>query len=404
MEIFVKNVKLINNCKAIVKSKWCNDTVKLSIFVSDDGKENWKIYRGQCDPLNIEYEKIKDYLTLKSNTDSIMFDIIGREFIIFMKEYLGSDSEGYADIIYFKLPLDCEEISMDIVLEQISEINRLTSIISHANETIKTDQESMRKIKSSLDKLLIEKQEFEKKFYSKAAALFNTKKKYIQDNVYNKISNLNISHDAGTSEELLTKNKKLEEKIYSSPSRTPSKRQSLTPRRTPIKGMQRTPSKRLREIQDMSDSDDSFTVLSCDTNKKLTSKPISNSLDSSRVFKDFKIKTPIKKKEYEKRESSVELKIDRRTNEIIPDESENEQKSLESKSSNQQNAQQMEVDNTIIDDEVIPCSQESQEMALSVTSFSERLSRNKQKKRKTENSININPYNVNTVNILDISD
>jgi hypothetical protein len=425
MEIFVKNVKLINNSKAIVKSKWCNDTVKLSIFVSGDEKENWKIYKGecgskeirdQCDPLNIEYEKIKNYLTLKANTDGIMFDIIGNEFIVFMKEYLGSDSEGYADIIYFKLPLDCEEISMDIVLEQINEIDLLTSIISRANETAKKDKENNKKIVDSYQQLLIEKQEFEKKFYNKTAALFNTKKKYIQENIAKDLS-LNISHDAVTSEELLSKNKKLEEKIYSSPSRTPSKRQSLTPKRTPIKSMQRTPSKRLREIQDMSDSDDSFTVLSCDTNKKLQSKPISSSLDSSRVFKGFKIKTPTKKKD-EKRESSVELKIDRNTNKIIPDDSDNEPKSLESKPSNQHNAQQMEVDednnmsqplvdDTVIDDEVIPCSQDSQELALSISSFAERMSlrsRSKQKKPKSENSAKINPYDVKTVNILDISD
>ncbi|XP_070492065.1 uncharacterized protein [Chironomus tepperi] len=428
MEIFVKNIKLINNSKAIVKSKWYNDVIQLNILVSDEeNKGNWKIYKGecnvqhikdQCDPVHIEFEMMKNYLTLETNTDGIMYDITGSKFIVFAKEYLGSDSEGYADIIYFKLSLDCEEISMDILLEQISDIKQLTFEIKSKNEKIKKDQDTFKRITETYEKLLIEKREFEKQFFNNAAALLNTKKLFIQKHITNKATNLNDTNEAGTSEDLTTANKKSQEKIYSSPLRTPSKRQSstkvnTTPKRTPIKGLQRTPSKRLRDIQDMSDSDDSFTILSCDTNKKFSSKTVSDSLDSSRVFKNFKIKTPIKQKD-NKRESSVELKIDRNTNEISPDESENEQKSLESKVSNQQNAQQMEGDeinksppllnDTIIEDEEIPC---SQEMEINVTSFSERMSlksRNKSKRQKTENSASFNPYNVDTVNILNISD
>ena len=37
MEIFVKNIKLFNNSKAIVKSKWCDDTIKLDILVGNQG-------------------------------------------------------------------------------------------------------------------------------------------------------------------------------------------------------------------------------------------------------------------------------------------------------------------------------------------------------------------------------
>jgi hypothetical protein len=392
--------------------------------------EIWKIYKGQCtaDDIReqcnlskIDYEKMKDYLTLETKTDGIMYDIVSNKFIVFMKEYLGSDSEGYADIIYFKLPLDCEELSMDILVEQFTDIRHVTLDLKSEREARKKDKEETRMLADSYEKMLEQKKNFEKKFFNKAAAVFNAKKLYIQENIADKVSKLNISHDVGTSDDLHPKNKKMEEKIYSSPSRTPSKRHSSTKinttpnKRTPIKGTQRTPSKRLREIQDMSDSDDSFTVLSCDNSKKFSSKSVSESLDSSRVFKNFKIKTPVKQKD-ETRESSVELKIDRKTNEIKASDSESEHKSTESKGSNQQNAQQMEVDvdnnnksqplnaDTVIDDEEIPCSQDLQEVAHG-TSFSERMSlrlRNKSKKPKIDSSVN--PYDVDTVNILNISD
>lgn len=377
--------------------------------------------REQCDLSNISYEQMKNYLT-KTNTDGIMYDVVGNKFIVFMKEYLGSDSEGYADIIYFKLPLNCEELSMGLLMEQIIDNEQLELKLNCQDEAIEKKNAEFRKLADLYENMLNAKQNFEKIFFEKATAAFNTKKLFIQENIADKVSNINISYDAGTSDDLQSKNKKMDEKIYSSPSRTPSKRQSATkirttPKRTPIKGAQRTPSKRLREIQDMSDSDDSFTVLNCDTNKKFLSKSVFESLDSSRVFKNFKIKTPVKQKD-EKRESSVELKIERNTNEIKASDSESSE-SKASKGSNQQNAQQMEVDaddnksqilfgDTVIDDEEIPCSQDSQDIAAeNITSFSERMllkSLNKSKKKKIDSSANINPYDVDTVNILNISD
>jgi len=364
---------------------------------------------------------MKNYLT-KTSTDGVMYDVVGNKFVVFMKEYLGSDSEGYADIIYFKLPLNCEEISMDILVEQIRDIEQLTFKINCMEEAMEKKNAEFRTLAELYENMLDAKQNFEKNFFEKATAAFNTKKLFIQENIADKVLKLNISHDAGTSDDLQSKNKKMDEKIYSSPSRTPSKRQSAskvrtTPKRTPIKGVQRTPSKRLREIQDMSDSDDSFTVLNCDTNKKFSSKTVSESLDSSRVFKNFKIKTLVKQKDGQ-RESSVELKIERNTNEIKASDSESLE-SKASKGSNQQNAQQMEVDeednksqilfgDTVINDEEIPCSQDSQDIAAgNITSFSERMllkSLNKSKKQKIDSSANINPYDVDTVNILNISD
>lgn len=390
---------------------------------------------------------MKSYLTCETKTDGIMFDITGSKFIVFVKEYLGTDSEGYADIIYFKLPLKCEEIPTSILFEQISE---MASTINRSQERANKDKELIKKLTELNETLLSVQQDFEKQFYDRAAALFNAKKKFIQENIANKVSKLNNSHDVSISEELMSKSKKLEEKLYSSPSRSPNKRVSstkvnTTPKRTPTKSTKRTPSKLLLRLQDMSDSDDSFTVLSSTTNKNSLHKTASESLDSSRVFKNFKIKTPIKQKD-EKRESSVELKIEKNTNKINSDDSESEHKPLKSKTSkgsNQQNDQQIEVDdhdikskpifafddsqplfdddlsqplleddpsqsalnNTVInEDEEIPCSQDSQVM---VTSYTERLrlrSQNKAKKQKIDNSTSINPYDVDTVNILNMSD
>lgn len=336
-----------------------------------------------------------------SSEDKIYFDIENeKNFILYAKE--GIDSEDFADIIYLNIPLQLQTEFKDILLGLLNDLEMTTKELSQKDQTINRLNQNLKDMCQRYDKLVVEEQKFKVDYYDKVIHLLNTKKQFIQENLCNvtKASLPEVHNDSTMIEN---------DPVPSSSTQqtTPTTKHSApSVNRTPTRSTKRTPSKRLREIQDMSDSDDSFTVFTCHKSK-LKKAIADDSLNSSQVFKNFKMKTPVKVKEFQ-RDSSVELKIEKEPVQDMVNDHDSESGSMSDfKPLDDLNAQKMDIE---LEEEEIPCSQELDDLEFSV-SYTERKRRLRSSKsltskisQETLKNVEIDPYNVDTINILNSSE
>lgn len=286
--------------------------------------------------IKVDIDLIIKALSPTEDPEQYHYEMLNKIFTLTKVEPL--EDESY-EIIYIRLPnlkkIELQEDALDVVLRQMEDFGIISEKCNQQSHLVTSLRGNYTKLNEQYACLVNEKDHLEEQIIEKCLELLNEKKKFINERLNEAYKNPNDSsfdmrdfvlndglrNSADESKSAL----KIEEispikvrKERFSPIASTSTAQTLltTPKSkkqsTPLKH-KRTPSKKLFAQTQEQDSDD-FDVIPLANEKSLSPrKRKSTQQDTSSIFSNFK-RTPKKPKcNREDKESSVELKMDKKT-------------------------------------------------------------------------------------------
>ncbi|KAG5680552.1 hypothetical protein PVAND_010053 [Polypedilum vanderplanki] len=408
MEIYIRDIELLNKSKALLKTNWTEKKVMCAVFV-EKKDENWILYQGeidyntfeaQCKKLKVPPDEVRECFMSRELLKDIAYDLDLKKMKFEVLMRIKSDSQdvdeedSFIELTYSTFPVKEANVTVKMMTDLLLEMKKISDECNVQKEKIKKYQIDYEYIQKSFEDLQKKHVASEKKLMTNFLHLLNSKKISVNDSTFCRNKTIDTSTDSEKSKSQSNDTKGKYE--LSITQKTPSKIKASTSknqnsRKTPMK---RTPSKNLQNqiesITSTSDSEmESFGI-------------IKKSGVSRSVFNGQKI-TPIKPKEPEiKRESSIELRVSKKSNEsTLSSTSESESKKITI-----ENAQRLDLsDNSFkVHSSHNETSPENKNVRIQrkreMVSSSACLNAKKQKFESIDSSDEEDPYNVLTIDIL----